>query len=247
MNRKYLSVLAVCCAVGLTAITGPVNAGWFNKNKNDDQNDHVQLPVEPGPPDHANSNSKGYPNGRPWQAVEEDFDRVHRKLRVIDGKIDDINEDIEDLDTDLEDLADDVAGIADDVSILKNTLKVQVRVGAISESDDVSIDSSTVILYVQVILNGNGLTGLTADAFSYTNATPAADAASYCGNDTCFEEPAGSNGLYILNIEVTGGAGTYAATVSAGIEGDDVSIDTDDSNGASIVIFEIEESIPETT
>jgi hypothetical protein len=106
----------------------------------------------------------------------------------------------------------------------------------------VSIDSSTVILYVQVIRNGAGVTGLGADAFSYYNAVPTDDAASYCGTVVCFKEPAGGKGLYILEISA-GDAGDYAATLGVVDEGDDVSIDSDDSNGASIVTFEIEDPV----
>lgn len=266
--KLKLTPLAICLAFGLTAVAGSAQAGWFSdrtNKKNKDKDDAVTLPAEtPGNPAAA---SKGYPNGRPWQAVNYDFmdvkrrigevkddtEEIIRRLRVVDEDLESLKggqvrilQGIGRLEEGQEDLGEAIDEIADAVSAQGNVLEVQVRVGDISEPDDVSIDSSTVILYVQVIQNGAGVTGLPADAFSYTSVTPAADAASYCGMagiDGCFKEPVGSNGLYILNLDATGGAGHYSATVAVGVEGDDVSIDSDDSNGASIVTFEIEEPI----
>lgn len=265
MNSKHFSVLAVCFAVGLAAISEPADAGWWSSKSNKKDKDPVQQPAEPGPPEHANSNSKGYPNGRPWQAVEYDFmdvkkrigevkddtEEIIRRLRVVDEDLESLKggqvrilQGIGRLEDGQEDLGEAIDEIADAVAAQGNVLEVQVRVGDIIDPDDVSIDSSTVILYVQVIRNGAGATGLTADDFSYTNVTPTAGAASYCGTDDCFEEPLDSNGLYILEL-LADEAGNYAATVAVVDEGDEVSIDSDDSNGASIVTFEIKEPILE--
>jgi len=268
-----LSPLAICLAFGLSAVAGSSQANWItdyimmkNKKKKDDA---VTLPVEP-PPGNPHP-SKGYPNGRGWSAVEYDFIDTKRRIAEVKEDTEEILLELEDVDADLDDLLDgqedlmegqkdlmegqkdlmdgqdalseQIDDLAGAVEAQANVLEVQVRVGAII-GDEVSIDSSSVVLYVQVIQNGAGVTGLTADAFSYTNVTPNADAASYCGNELCFNEPAGSNGLYILDINADA-AGNFAATVAVGIEGDDVSIDSNDSNGASIVTFEIEEPVLE--
>lgn len=264
--KLKLSPLAICLAFGLTAVAGFAQASWFSdlaKGKKNDRDDAVTLPVET--PGNSATASKGYPNGRPWQAVKYDFMDVKRRIGEVKEDTEEILSKLEDVDEDLEslkggqvrilrgigrleegqeELGEAIDEIADAVVAQGNVLEVQVRVGAISESDDgASIDSSsTVILYVQVIQNGVGVTGLVADAFSYTNVDPSADAASYCGNELCFKEPVGSNGLYILELDADQ-TGDYAATVAVGVEGDDVTIDSDDSNGASIVTFEIEEPI----
>ena len=49
----------------------------------------------------------------------------------------------------------------------------------------------------------------------------------------------------MVDLVATAGPGDYAGTLTVAVEGDDASIDSDDSNGASIVTFEIEEPIVE--
>ena len=235
MKIPHLSVFAVCFAVGLTAASEPADAGFFdrlftrvypvqqptkpgppdhaNSSSNRGQSNPVQQPTEPAPPDLANSNSKGYPNGRPWQEVENDFIDVKRRIGEVKDDTEKIIRRLRVVDEDLE-------------SLKGGQVRILQGIGRLEEGQDELGDTIDEI----------------ADAFSYTNVTPTADAASYCGTDVCFKEPVGSNGLYILEL-IASEAGNYAATVAVGVEGDDVFIDSDDSNGASIVTFEIEEPV----
>ena len=224
MNMNRLSILAVCFAVGLTAIAEPADAG---KNKN----------------------SKGFPNGRPWQALEEELDIIKHKLRVIDNKVDDVLVDtgdilggINDIKDGIDDIDINLGDITDGVSLLTNTLEVQVSVGPISEAihDDVSIDGVTdgvVVIYVQVIQNGVGVDKLTAKDFKYANSFPAA-AAKFCGA-VCFTE--GLGGQYRLLLVGEGDEwqeGTFAGTLA--VQSTVTTVDGDvTSNGASQAVFDI--------
>ena len=86
MNINRISIFAVCFAVGLAVASEPSMAR--NKKKassNSKYTSAVQLPSYD-----ANSNSKGYPNGRPFQAIEYDFDKLYYRLDMIDTDLDQI-------------------------------------------------------------------------------------------------------------------------------------------------------------
>ena len=247
-----LAPLAICLAFGLSAVAGPAQAkNWLyyliQQKKNDDAEiQPVPSPGNSNPPGHASS----YPNGRGWKAVEYDFIDVKRRIDEVKADTEEILMELDDIDADLGDLldgqedlmdgqgalSDQIDELADAVEAQGNVLEVQVRVGAITE-DEVSIDSSTVTLYVQVNQNGAGLADLGEGDFTYSNGVPDAEAASICGG--CVTGL--GNGLYMIDLRATAGPGDYVGTLAVSVEGDDVSIDSDDSNGASIVTFEIEE------
>ncbi|UCC56077.1 MAG: hypothetical protein JSU75_12210 [Gammaproteobacteria bacterium] len=165
MKMNLIPVLAVCFAVGLTGISEPADAKKKNKKK------HKYAPVQETVYSHPSG--KGFPNGRPWQALDDELDRIKHKLYVIDEKVDlvlvdtgnilddtgdilgdtgDILDDtaailegIDDIKDGIDDIDTDLGDVADGVSMLTNTLEVQVSVGPISEAihDDVSIDEVT--------------------------------------------------------------------------------------------------------
>ena len=261
MNMNRLSVIAVCFAVGLTAISEPADA-----KKKKKKNKYASVETT----EYSHPSGKGFPNGRPWQALDDELNRIKDKLYVIDDKVDDVLKDtgrilrdtddilddtaailldldmikdaLGDIGTDLEGISEGIEGIADDVSMLKNTLEVQVSVGPISEAihDDVSIDEvtdGTVVLYVQVIKQGVGVDQLTAEDFMYANSFPES-AASFCG-ELCFTE--GLGGQYRLLLVGDGDVwteGTHAGTLAVQYS----VVTTEDgetSNGTSQVVFDI--------
>ena len=223
MNMNRVTILATCLAVGLAAVAEPTLAKKKNKNQ-------LTLASE-----NANPASQGYPNGRPWQAMAHDFIEVMNQLDVVDAKVDDVKADTEEIletldgiNEDLDGLEETVNGIADDVASLKNTLQVQVSVAPDSDRNDES--DLPVTLFVQVSQNGAGVTGLTADDFSYVNSFPSADA-SYCGA-ACFT--AGDGGTYAIVLEGDWEAAGYAGSLSV-----ESTVDETTSQGNSLVNFAI--------
>jgi archaellum component FlaC len=251
MMTNRFTILAICLAVGLGTVTDQAMAKKKNKNKKSDSSTELY--------DYDHPSGKGYPNGRPWQALDYDFDVVKHKLNVIDYKVDDVKEDTEtiidqtgEVQTDIDNLEMEIAdikdgvgeileevdGLDDDVSMLKNTLSVDISVGAATDDG--------ITLYVQVAQNGMGVTKLAADAFEYGNSFPA-DGAKYCGAD-CFAE--GIGGVYMIELLVDSGPGSYAGALGVSMEvvDDDDDDDDDDgddpeiANGTALVTFEVEEA-----
>ncbi len=209
------------------------------------------TPVTPATPASSqNLPDASYPNGLGWRAIELDFIDVKARISVVEGKVDEVKADTEsilselddvdadhetimaDLDeikTGLENVAGDLGDMADDVAMLKNAVQVQVSVAPASAESRNEVNDAPVILYVQVIQNGSGLTGLSADAFMFSNSFPIAGA-GYCGTAACFSE--GMDGLYALELTGNWVAGAYAGTLSA--------LDSNTSaSGTSLVTFDI--------
>jgi len=190
MTNNRFVIIAICAAVGLTAAAQPDMA--FAKNKN-------PAAAQAG----NNGNKDGYPQGRPFQAIEQDFIEVKHRIAAVKA-------DTETILDELDIISADIGDIKDDVSALKNTLNIQVSVAAASDEQRNEDNNAPVHLFVQVTKNGVGVTGLTADAFDYSNSFPL-NGASYCGN-ACFI--AGQNGLYSLELQGDWVAESYAGTLS---------------------------------
>lgn len=223
MNINRVTILATCLAVGLAAVAEPTLAKKKNKNQSQQYSEN------------ANSASQGYPNGRPWQAVEYDFTVLMNQIDTVDAKVDEVKADTEEIleaidgiNDDLDGLEETVDGIADDVASLKNSLQVQVSVAPDGDRNDES--DLPVTLFVQVSQNGAGVTGLTADDFSYVNSFPSADA-SYCGA-ACFT--AGEGGTYAIVLEGDWEAAAYAGSLSV-----ESTVDETTSHGNTLVNFTI--------
>ena len=84
MNINRISVFAVCFAVGLAIVSEPSMAWGKKKKSSNSSSSYSSYSYD------ANSNSKGYPNGRPFQAIEGDFDELYRRLDLIDTDLDQI-------------------------------------------------------------------------------------------------------------------------------------------------------------
>jgi uncharacterized protein YoxC len=255
MMTNRLTVLAVCLAVGLGAVSEPSMA---KKKKNKKQVEAVQML-----PEYDHPSGKGYPNGRPWQATAYDFEIVKHKLDVLDYKVDEVKGDTETIISEVDDvmegtetiiskvddvkadtesiitkldevhsgidgIGDEIAGIADDVEMLKNTLSLEVEVGSVS--------ALGATLYVHVSQNGVAVGGLSADAFVYDNAFPAAGA-SYCG-DACFAE--GAAGVYMIDLSADAGPGSYAGALAVVTTDDGDGDEPDVASGTSLVTFSVE-------
>ena len=223
MNISRISVFTVCFAVGL-AMVSESSMAKRKKNKSSSSRSTSAEQLS----SNANSNSTGYPNGRPFQAIEVDFDELHLRFDTIDTDLDEIARNLirigqavvrveantNTIITDIGTLDGKVDDVAADVTMLKNTLTVQVSVGSATvEERNAGVDSD-VILYVQVIRNGIGLPGLTQASFSYRNSFPA-DAARICevAIDPCFEEGVGGGGLYKIRLAVDESDNTFAGTL----------------------------------
>jgi hypothetical protein len=243
-----MTPIAICFVVGLSLAAAESQAARKNRN---------QLPATAAAQAVAaqavaahNLPAAKYPNGLGWRAIELDFIDVKARISVVEGKVDDVKADTEtilseldDIDADhvtiMDDLADiksdlanvagDIGDMADDVAMLKNAVTVQVSVAPASAESRNEVNDAPVTLYVQVIQNGSGLTGLPADAFTFSNSFPIAGA-GYCGTAACFSE--GMDGLYALELTGDWVAGAYAGTLSA-LDGDT------SASGTSLVTFEI--------
>ena len=118
MNIPRLSVLAMCFAVGLTAISEPADAKKKNKWKKKSKGvPTTQLSS------YANRNSLGYPNGRPFQALEADFNLVKDKLYIVDGKVDDILADTDSILTDTGLILQDTALLLDGTALILEAIE----------------------------------------------------------------------------------------------------------------------------
>ena len=246
MQIRKMTPIAICFAVGLSLAAAESQAARKNK----------QLPATAAAQATASQSGSQnlpdakYPNGLGWRAIELDFIDVKARISVVEGKVDDVKADTEsilseldDIDADhetimadldeiktgLEGVSDDLGDMADDVAMLKNAVQVQVSVAPASAESRNEVNDAPVILYVQVIQNGSGLTGLPAEAFTFSNSFPIAGA-GYCGTAACFSE--GMDGLYALELTGDWVAGAYAGTLSA--------LDSNTSaSGTSLVTFEI--------
>ena len=243
MNISRISIFAVCFAVGLAVASEPSMAKRKKKASS-----YSKYTSAERLPSRANSNSKGYPNGRPFQAIEYDFDKLYYRLDMIDTDLDQIAANLirvgqavvrverntETIDQNLirvgqavvrverntETILEDIAGINDDVDLLNNTMEVQVS--AKSETD------TGVTLYVQVIRNGVGVPDLPRLAFTYGNSFPLGAVAEIC-EVNCFEEGVGG-GLYAIKLEVNEDDQTFAGTLMVADR---------DGAGTSLVTFDI--------
>ena len=221
MNMNRLSTLAVCFVMSLAVIAGSVEAK--EKDHKKDQKHEKKYEKK------HKKKSKSHPNGRGWRAVEHDFKIVKKKLNKIDGKVDEINEKVDAID-------EKVDYIAEDVYVLRSALQVQVRVETIKEDVTIDAKSKQVVMFVQVIQNGKGVTDLTADSFRYVNSFPEGAIAEYCENPSCFSE--GKAGQYAISL----GGAWKSGVVFAGTLGVQSEYDDMISNGTSQVVFDIPEA-----
>jgi len=224
INRATLFVTCVALILGVAA-----EPAFAKKKKTTAAAAPVTTTATPNPA------SEGYPNGRPWQAVEGDFTTVMNKLQVVEGKVDSVKADtvlilsrLDAVDAQLDDLNDKVDLLSGDVSLIKNTLSVQVSV--VADEDRVAGSTVPVTLFVQVSQNGAGLSGLTAADFGYLNGF-GAGVTGYCGA-ACFAE--GGAGVYALQLQGTWSAESYAGNLT-------VSADTGSAlaQGTSLVTFDV--------
>ena len=85
MTNRF-TILAICLAVGLGTVADQAMA---KKKKNKKSASIAEIYGYDHP------SGKGYPNGRPWQALDYDFEIVNHKLDVLDHKVDGVKGDTE--------------------------------------------------------------------------------------------------------------------------------------------------------
>ena len=257
MNTKS-SVLAVCLAIGFSAVATSTEAGFKDRHKQRGSNKSVvsappSAPAIRAPAPGRNTPSlpgAKYPNGLGWRAIENDFIDVKARIDVVESKVDDVKADtvsilhelddvdadhvtimnqIDALDTELGNVAADVLAISSDVATLKNTLQVQVSIEPESAADRNDVNDAPVGVFVQVTQNGVGVAGLTPDTFLFSSSFPAGGA-GYCGTNACFTP--GMDGMYRIELAGDWVAGTYAGTLTV-LEGSTTAV------GTSLVTFDI--------
>lgn len=240
MINNRIVAIAVCVTIGLATIVQSDQA--FAKKKNKNTTHETTQVVNNGV---ANGS---YPNGRPWQAMEADFDEVLYRLYKIKkntesilvglGEIDAdhviIKNDLTDIKSTLDKIQNSLDSIGAGVASLNNTLDVQVNVPSSSADDRNDLNDAPVQLFVQVTQNGVGVTGLSSADFAYSNSFPI-NGAAYCG-DACFV--AGENGLYGIELQGDWGAAPYAGTLSVQLITSTPDGDVT-ASGTSLVSFEI--------
>jgi hypothetical protein len=220
MISNRLVVIAICAALGI-ATAGQSDSAFAKNKKAPPPDSAAAWAAYDGP------NNHGYPNGRPFLAIEQDFNEVKNRIAAVKA-------DTETILHKLYIIRADIGDIKDDVATLKNTLDVQVSVAPASDEQRNEDNDAPVQLFVQVTKNGVGVTGLTAAAFAYSNSFPL-NGAGYCGS-ACFI--AGENGLYALELQGDWVAASYAGTLNVQFttstsEGDVT------STGTSLVSFDI--------
>jgi hypothetical protein len=86
MNINRISVFAVCFAVGLAIVSEPSMAKWKKKKSSSSKYTSAQQLPAAGS-SMRSSNSTGYPNGRPFQAIKVDFEELHDRFDTIDTEL----------------------------------------------------------------------------------------------------------------------------------------------------------------
>ncbi len=246
MNTQTFSILAVCLSVALTGFSDVSDAKGRNKSKSRYDKEYMtQLPDYDSKhydDDHDKDrkhNGKGYPNGRPWKAIEKDLDEIKAQNRRIGKRTKKILYQLDRVENDIDDMQDDVQDIADDVSALTNTLQVQLSVVPATRAEH-SANNVIARIFVQVNQNGIGVAGLDPDSFSFSKSfNPRAGSANYCGL-RCFTEA--GNGAYAIDLMGNNVAGNYAGNLIVEDTGSRA-IPT----GTSLVTFEIPEPPPGPT
>ena len=113
MMTNRFTILAICLAVGLGTVADQAMAKKKNKNKNNNSSSAELY-------DYDHPSGKGYPNGRPWQALEYDFEIVKHKLNVLDYKVDDVKGDTETIIEQLDDVQTDIDAIETEIADIKD-------------------------------------------------------------------------------------------------------------------------------
>ena len=181
----------------------------------------------------ANSASKGYPNGRPWQAMKIDFLAVKRMLGNIDSELDGLTGETDLIHDEIGLISEDINALAEDVAAQNNALDVQVSVAPSAERN--ADNDAPVTVFVHVTQNGLAVTDLTAEDFSYSNAFPLAGA-QYCGA-VCFS--AGDAGVYAITLNGDWSASSYAGALAVANTVTTADGNAVTSNGSSLVTFDI--------
>jgi len=190
----------------------------------------------------------GYPNGRPFQAIEADFLDVKQRIAQVKEETETIlveldqvladtviiKNDLTQIKATLADIQTGLDAIGSGVASLTNTLDVQVSVAPASADQRNDVNDAPVQVFVQVTQNGVGVTGLTAADFGYSNSFPL-NGAAYCG-DACFI--AGENGLYGIELQGDWSVAPYAGTLNVHLTTTTPDGDIT-ASGASLVSFEI--------
>jgi hypothetical protein len=248
MKIQSLSITAACLSVALTGISdvgyakdkdeskshkkeylSQLSGGSLEHDRDDDDKHHKDHKKKKG----KKKDHKGYPNGRPWKAIEKDLDSIKDQNRRINKKTKAVLHKLDDIEETTETMQDDILDIASDVSTLYNTLQIEVSVLPTTD-DEYGVDRLIAHVFVQVSQNGIGVVELDSSSFSFSKAfAPKGGTAFYCGQ-SCFTEA--ENGLYVIDLKGSDVAGNYAGTLIV----EDVS-NAAVPAGTSLVTFELPE------
>jgi len=171
-----------------------------------------------------------YPPGRPFMAIEDDFDALNGSLGTIGDDVSGIKDDIAGIKTDIGDIKSDLGALTDvlTVELVVDTAvcaTLPVQCGGPAFDNGVAADdgnANPVHLVAAVSRGGAPVTGLTMADFAYqTGTVPAGGSAqSFCDAVDCTASTFGevAPGLYRMFLVIFDlsdwDAGTYTGTLS---------------------------------
>ena len=181
----------------------------------------------------ASADETGYPNGKPFRAIEQDFQDVKNDIADLSVELGDLQSDVTMIKDDVSQVKGDVTMIKDDVSEVKGDISmIKSDVAALSMALSVEVAVNTEIcskgaaqcsgfdpedaadgnnalvqVHVSVSQAGEPVDGLTFDDFSFSGSfvPPGGSATTLCDQVDCGGSFfLGGNGLYMMFLKPSG-------------------------------------------
>ena len=181
----------------------------------------------------ASADETGYPNGKPFRAIEQDFQDVKNDIADLSVELGDLQSDVTMIKDDVSQVKGDVTIIKDDISEVKGDISmIKSDVAALSMALSVEVAVNTEIcskgaaqcsgfdpedaadgnnalvqVHVSVSQAGEPVDGLTFDDFSFSGSfvPPGGSATTLCDQVDCGGSFfLGGNGLYMMFLKPSG-------------------------------------------
>ena len=181
----------------------------------------------------ASADETGYPNGKPFRAIEQDFQDVKNDIAdlsvdlgdlqsdvtMIKDAVSDLSVDLTGLETDITTIKNDISQVKSDVAALSMALSVEVGVNTeicskvaaqcsgFDPEDAADGNNALVQVHVSVSQAGEPVDGLTFDDFSFSGSfvPPGGSATTLCDQVDCGGSFfLGGNGLYMMFLKPSG-------------------------------------------
>ena len=179
----------------------------------------------------ASADETGYPNGKPFRAIEQDFQDVKNDIADLSVDLGDLQSDVTMIKDDISAVKGDISMIKSDVAALSMALSVEVAVNTeicskgaaqcsgFDPEDAADGNNALVQVHVSVSQAGEPVDGLTFDDFSFSGSfvPPGGSATTLCDQVDCGGSFfLGGNGLYMMFLKPFGDwdDGRYAGNIS---------------------------------